>query len=257
MIERSPLVDAHCHPGENLAEELPRAAAAGVRAIVLAAARAEEFAAVRALGEVPVGEESVAIFPAFGVHPWYAAAGPENLEELLDRAIEGANGALLGEIGLDFARPKEEHALQLTVFRRQLTYAARRRLGLVIHSVRAAEETIALVREFSPWPVLLFHAVSCSADIIRRLAEMGGYFSFSARMLSPRRKKARAAAAAVPSDRLLLESDWPSADDSPSRIADALAPLARLRGESIERLAEQVWKNSQRFLLAGFGRNPF
>ena len=220
---------------------------------MLTAARAEEFGRIAALcaADTRAAGARPRLIPAFGVHPWNAPSAPENLEALLDRAFAAVSGgALLGEIGLDFARPKEEHAAQRTLFRRQLAYAARRALAAVIHSVRSAEEVITEVRALRPRPVFLLHSPGASADQIRRLAALGGYFSFSAHALAPPHRRTRDAAAAVPDDRLLIESDWPSAGDSPAGIAGALAPLAELRGAPADELARRIWKNSRRFFAA-------
>lgn len=248
----SPLADVHCHLGENLARELQLAQGGSVRAVVLTAARVEEFGPIAKLcADTCTADTRPRLIPAFGVHPWYAPSAPENLEELLDRAFDTAPlGALLGEIGLDFARPKEEHAAQRALFRRQLAYAACCALAAVVHSVRSAEEVIAEVKALRPRPVLLLHAPSASADQIHRLAALGGYFSFSAHALAPPRRRMRAAAAAVPDDRLLIESDWPSGSDSPAAVADALVPLAELRGVPADELARRIWANSRRFFAA-------
>ena len=248
LSDLPPLADVHCHLGENLARELHLAKGGSVRAVVLTAARAEEFGEIASFC---AADTRPRLIPAFGVHPWYALSAPENIEELLDRMFDAVSGgALLGEIGLDFARPKEEHTAQRALFRRQLAYAARRKAAAVIHSVRSAEEVIAEVKKPRPRPVFLLHSPRASADQVRRLAELGGYFSFSAHALAPPRKRMRAAAAAVPDDRLLIESDWPSGGDSPADIADALIPLAELRGIPAGELARRVWENSRRFFAA-------
>ena len=222
----APLFDAHAHPqdtrfgAEALAEFRRVALECGVTGCCACATNPEDWAATLALpGRFGRGFE---VIVALGVHPWWAGdvggAWTEELESLL-----AANpGALVGECGLDGVRdvPFEEQRKALVA---QLEIAARLGRGVALHGARAWGQLADAVRPFAGRiPFFIAHAYGGSVETMRELVAMGAYISFGGAVCNPSASRVRAAAAACPADRLLVETDAP--DMMPKNGAPFFAP---------------------------------
>ena len=235
------MIDAHDHLQDpafssDLAAVLGRAEAAGVDRAVCNGTRPEDWPRVLALAR-----EYPAVVPCFGLHPWFVAEAPpgwlRTLEGFLDEVPSG-----VGEAGLDAGRgdaPAQEKA-----FRAQLALSREKKRPLTVHCVRAFGRLLDILREEGPLPAgFLLHGYGGASEMVAPFAGLGAYFSFT----GPRR-----ALAAVPADRLLLETDCPGRKvrGEPADIGRILASVARARGEEESRLAESVRENGRRFLAA-------
>lgn len=236
-------------------EVLQRAKTVGVRRFVINGTEPGDWAKTRNIAENYDG-----IAPCFGLHPWFLgeigdpAREIESLEFFLDHTkCRDAIRPGLGEIGLDFYRDIPDRELQERVFRTQLRIAKLRELPIMLHTIGAMSAVEPILEQEGPFPLVLFHGFSGPTDRIGSLVKINGYFSFSAVVLSSRNRRVRAAACAVPSDRILLESDAPAlAPDRNRRNEPSILPLiarelAALRGTSEEQMCSLLEENSQRF----------
>jgi len=207
MSARLALYDAHCHYHDepiasHWGELLGELSAIGVRRAVVNGTHPGDWDAVDALAD-----RHTWVVPAFGVHPWavHRATGDwkAELRARLDRPH-----AVVGEIGIDRARDEDQWAQQEDVFVWQLEEAARRSLPACIHNVRADARLLELLQQHDrPARGYLLHACPASAEMTRRYADLGAWFSYSANTLS--RDKVRKALRAAPLDRVLIETDAP------------------------------------------------
>lgn len=222
--------------------------------------------------------------PSYGLHPWDAGNRSSGWLKTLESLLAAEPEAAVGEIGidrwiLDRARPDDPRLKGLRrapmreqdeVFLSQLRLAARDNRPVTIHCLDAWGHLDELLHGAQlPARGFLLHAYGGSLDLARKFAGQGAYFSFNGAFLDPRRTARREVFAALPADRLLVETDapamappqaWrthklpPSPDGSvvnhPGNIEAAYTGLASLRGESVERLADQVDANFTRL----FGR---
>ena len=78
--------------------------------------------------------------------------------------------------------------------------------------------------------------------MIAKLAKLNCWFSFGEAVMNPNAKKARAAVAAVPDERLLVETD---SDGEPEKLIEVARAVAELRGLPIDDLAELTFTNAQ------------
>lgn len=179
------------------------------------------------------------VTPAFGVHPWFAASAAGAWLEELETLLKSVPSCV-GEIGLDALRGQQG---QEEVFSAQLGLAARLGRPAVLHCVRAWDKMPALLSA-ARLPAFLLHAYGGPAGLVPVLAAGGGYFSFGAEIARPEREKLRAALRAVPSDRLLFESEGAGAGG----LAGVIAAAAHLLGGTEAGLAELTFNNSSRFL---------
>jgi TatD DNase family protein len=234
------VIDTHAHldacaeaPEELVAE----AGAAGVGRILTvgreqAVALAERFPAVWAI---------------VGWHPHEAAeaTGPAPIAALL----EHPRAVAVGECGLDYFRDHAPRDRQRAVFDAQIELANAAGRPLVIHTRDADDDTFAAL-DAARVPVVLhcFSSVGRLDDVLER-----GYFcSFAGNVTYPSAGALREAAARVPDDRLLAETDSPylapvpqrGRPNRPANVMLTLAALAELRGVPATALERQVEGNA-------------
>jgi TatD DNase family protein len=259
-----PLVDCHIHlQDESFADDLPavlgRAADAGVSRFACNGSSIDDWPAVTTLAR-----KHAQIIPCFGVHPWYVGQQPVTWLEELRRCLLSMPGAV-GEIGLDRWIDPRDEPLQERFFRQQLAIARELNRPVMVHCLRAWGWLLDVLKvEPPPAEGMLIHAFGGSAEMIRPLANMGAYFSFAGNVLEPRRWRAREALAAVPVDRLLIETDSPDlpppkdfrsygqarADgrirNEPANLPRILRGIAQVRHADEAQLAEAIWQNASR-----------
>lgn len=122
----------------------------------------------------------------------------------------------IGEIGFDYYWQPLNKELQHQYFSRQLDMARELDLPVVIHDREAHGDTLAMIKQFKGVRGV-FHSYSGSEEMIKELLKLGWYISFSGPITFKNAEKARRAAAAVPLDRLLIETDCPYLTPHPHR----------------------------------------
>lgn len=163
---------------------------------------------------------------ALGLHPWFVDRMP--VQDALD-AIERLRPHAVGEIGLDRLRPGFDDR-QPAAASAQLAWARDHGTPIVLHCVRAHGELLALLREVGvPESGGLIHGWTADAPALAPFLALGLHVSFGPHVL--RSSRALRAAAAVPAERLLLESDGPGDGREPSQIPALAVRIALARGE--------------------------
>ena len=193
------------------------------------------------------------LFGAVGIHPEAVGQAPDEwLREIYTLSADPACCAI-GEIGLDYhyedGAPRE---VQREWFRRQLALAQERDLPVVIHDRDAHEDTLRILEEYKPRGVV--HCFSGSVEMMRQLTGWGLYIGMGGVVTFKNARRAVEVAAAVPDDRLLLETDAPYLAPEPCRgqrnhsglIVHTARRLAELRGETAEDLCRQTYDNACR-----------
>lgn len=183
---------------------------------------------------------------ASGVHPWEAGKEPvETALGELEAELEQGSMEAIGEIGLDFARATDgaTRDSQIALFRAQLHMACRRGLPVVLHCVKAFEETMRILREAEPRAVI-FHGFIGSLQQAQRALERDYYLSFGERSLaSPRTLEAMKI---TPLSRLFFETD-----ESQTPIETIYQRAAKLLGMTIETLQRATVENYDRIFTHG------
>jgi TatD DNase family protein len=234
------LIDTHAHLDalDDAADALARARAAGVTRVV---AIGSGIAAARVARAIAANEEGV--FVAAGVHPHQAADGEDA------RAVVGGDAVAVGEIGLDFFRDYAPRERQRRIFQEQLELAAELAKPVIVHTRAADDETADLLEDFGG--AVVFHCFS-SPTLLPVALDRRYYVSFAGNVTYPKADDLRAAAAEVPSDRLLAETDSPylapqpvrGKRNEPAHVVHTLKALAAVRGVDSAALAEQVDANA-------------
>jgi TatD DNase family protein len=209
---------------------------------------------------VRAAEEQDAVFAAVGRHPnsadGFDASAAAAIEELAALPAVVA----IGETGLDFYRDRSDPDEQRRAFSAQIAIAGRAGKPVVIHvrdndgaedAVGEAFET--LDREAEGVSVIL-HCFSAGPAWAERAAERGWYCSFAGNLTYPSAEPLREAAALVPDDRLLVETDSPflapqpmrGKPNQPANVVATAERLAEVRGVSYGELERTVEANAAR-----------
>lgn len=241
------MTDSHAHLDafdEPASEIVERARVAGVTRIVTIGNGIESCRAALSLAE-----ESDGVYASLGIDPHRAATPDAGRLDELRQLLVHSKAVAVGETGLDnvrqFATPMEQRRL----FDAELALADELDLPVVVHSREAAADTAAALSSFDGTVIL--HCFS-SSDLLAPAVERGYYVSFAGNATYPKAPELREAAAAVPEDRILVETDSPYLSPQPVRgrrnepahIVHTIAVLAEVRGEAPEMLAARTHANA-------------
>lgn len=257
-MERTPLIDAHCHLDfAGNAVELAAAYAACGGALS-GTCDPRDFDRVC----VMLAPYAPRVRVGLGLHPWWVADGicGEGEIALFERLAPAAS--LISEVGLDFQpRRADTRDAQIEAFERVCAAAVRpsaefsRRI-MSIHSSAAATCVLDVLERTGCLDacICIFHWFSGSQEELTRAIESGCLFSVNERMLKT--KRGCAYARAIPEGRLLIETDFPGkpgttalAVDVAPRLERTMSLLAAARGDDERSLASAIAAASKRFLL--------
>jgi TatD DNase family protein len=241
------VTDSHAHLDacdEPAAPLVERAGAAGVSRIVTVGTGIESCRAALTLAD-----EHDGVYAALGIDP-HQAATPEagRLDELRE-LLKHPKAVAVGETGLDNVRRHATPSEQRRLFEAQLELADDLGLPVVIHSREAASDTADALAGFAGTVIL--HCFS-SPDLLPAALERGYYVSFAGNATYPKASELREAAAAVPGDRILVETDSPylspqpvrGRSNEPAHVVHTIAALAEVRGEEPDTLAASTHANA-------------
>lgn len=250
-------IDAHCHlqfegRGPNPAEAVARAVEAGVERMVCIGTDLPTSAeAVRLAGEF------AEVWATVGLHPHDASKLADEWDGLVELA--GAERVVgIGEAGFDLYYRHSEPDAQEAAFRAQIRLAHDRGLPLVIHSRDAWTETFTVLESDGVPPRTVFHCFTGGPAEADRALALGCWLSYSGIVSFKTADDLRAAAAATPADRLLVETDSPflapvphrGKPNEPALLPAVGAALAAARGEPVDTVAEVTRANALAFFWA-------
>jgi TatD DNase family protein len=206
-------VDSHCHlqslPDPGAAIE--RARAAGVTGMVCVGTDLESSRQA-----IDLAARHPEVRATVGLHPHDASRLTTEWDELEPLAA-AENVVGVGETGFDFHYLHSSADEQEAAFRAQIGLAKRLDRALVIHSRDAWDATFRVLAEESPPPRTIFHCFTGGPGEARRALDLGAFVSFSGIVTFPNADGVRAAAAILPSDRILVETDAPYLAPVPHR----------------------------------------
>jgi TatD DNase family protein len=250
------LIDTHCHldfpdfaPEQD--EVVARARAAGVARFVTISTHVGKFAEIAA-----IAERYDDVYCTVGTHPNHALDEPEADPDALVALARHPKCVAFGEAGLDYHynhAPKETAA---RVFRNHIAAARQAQLPLVIHTRDADADCAAILREEmgqGAFPALL-HCFTASPELAFAAIELGLYISFSGVVTFKNAQGLRDTAAALPLERLLVETDAPFLAPTPHRgkrnepayVAETARVLADVKGLDPAALAAATTANALR-----------
>jgi TatD DNase family protein len=239
------VIDTHAHLApEDADAQLARARDAGVTRVIAVATTIEGAREALALAETRDG-----VYASLGVHPHEAGGADATRLDELRELLAHERAVAVGETGLDHFRDYAPHDAQQRLFDAQLALASELHKPVVIHTRAADDDTLATLRRFDGTVVL--HCFS-SPGLLAAALERGWYVSFAGNVTYPKAPELRDAAKAVPTERLLAETDSPylapqpvrGRTNEPAYVVHTLATLAEVRGVDADELGAQIDANA-------------
>ena len=253
------MVDTHAHLG--LCEDAPaalveRAAAAGVARILTVGLdeRSNQAAVAHA-------RDHEGVFASVGRHPNSAAGFDDEAAAAIDALAREPEVVAIGETGLDYYHEHAPRADQRRAFRAQVQIARRAGLPLVIH-MRSREpegedgdavaDAFAVLAAEADGVDVVLHCFSAAPQRVAEAAARGWRCSFAGNVTYPRAEDLREAAARVPDDLILVETDSPflapqsrrGKPNEPARVVETAGVVAEARGIGLGELEALVDANA-------------
>jgi TatD DNase family protein len=254
------MIDTHAHLdveefAADRGEVIARAEAAGVTAIVCPAISAASSQSV-----VELAGRYARLYAAVGIQPNYAAAaGAGDWDRVV--ALAGRPRVVaLGETGLDRYWDYTPFDLQQDYFDRHLRLAHEHDLPVIIHCRQAEADLLPMLRAAASRGPLrgVLHSFSGDAALARQCLDLGLHVSFAGAVTYTNKKfePLRAAVAAIPDDRILVETDSPylvphplrgkQQRNEPAQILLTARRLADLRAQTLDDFDRTTTANARR-----------
>ena len=203
---------------------------------------------------VALAEKYPFVYAAVGSHPDVADEVNDSvLDEYGKLCKLSRKVKAIGEIGIDYHYEDIPRQLQLKAFRMQMELAREVKLPVIVHEREAHEDGMAVIREF-PDVTGVFHCYSGSAEMAKQLVDRGWYIGFTGVLTFKNARKALETAAAIPVERIVLETDCPYMAPEPFRgkrndpgyIYRMAEKLAEVRGLCVEQIHAITTENGKR-----------
>lgn len=254
------IIDSHAHlefPQFDSDRDamLARAREAGVEKIL---AIGSGTASDRLDAAIPFAEKHDWIYATVGVHPHESKLATEEWFTELSRLAKHPRVLAWGEIGLDYFYDHSPRDVQQSVFRRQLSLAREANLPVIIHCRDAWPDCLRIFDEEN-WRAAnlggVFHCFTGSLANALRGLDMGFLVSFSCNVTYPKMAHLLQTAAALPLDRILLETDSPflppqairGKRNEPANVVEVARALSNVRNLPPEEIARATADNFLRF----------
>ena len=247
------LIDSHCHLDfPDFAMELDavmaRAKAQHVERLVTISTRVKRHAEVLA-----IAERFPDVYCSVGTHPHHAHEELDIGTGELVKRTRHPKVVAIGEAGLDYHYDHSPRAAQEQGFRAHIAAARETKLPLVIHSRAADDDTAKILAEETgkgAFPAVL-HCFTGGRELAFSAIDLGMYISFTGILTFKNSQNLRDIAAALPADRILLETDAPYLAPGPFRgkrnepayVVETAKVLAEVRGVTPEEIARQTTDN--------------
>jgi len=247
------LVDSHCHldfpdfSGE-LDAIVGRARAVGVGRMVTISTRIKRHGDL-----IAIAERYDDVFCSTGTHPHHAHEELDIAVDDIVRTTEHRKVVAIGEAGLDYHYDYSPRDAQERGFRNHIAAARTTGLPLVIHSRDADDDMARILEEEMGKGAFkaVLHCFTGGRVLAERAIALGLSISFTGIVTFKKSDELRAIAAALPEDRILVETDAPylapgryrGKRNEPSYVTETAKVLAETRGVSTDELARQTTDN--------------
>ncbi|MDR0913988.1 MAG: TatD family hydrolase [Oscillospiraceae bacterium] len=191
------------------------------------------------------------LYAAVGYHPTCLQGVPDDYLAQLEELCRCSKTVAVGEIGLDYHYddPKE---LQQKVFVQQLDFAKQMHLPVIVHDRDAHGDMLQILKQEKPNGIV--HCFSGSEEMLREVLKIGMHITLGGVVTFKNAVNPVKIAAAVPLDRLLLETDAPYLAPAPFRgkrcvstmIAKTAEKIAEIKGIAPQELIDITTENAKR-----------
>ena len=248
------LIDTHCHldfPEFDLDRDdvIQRANLSGINYLVNIGSSIEG-----SRKSLELAKKYSCIYAVVGIHPHEADhAGKDAVAAI--RELAGKDKVVaIGEVGLDYYRNFSRQENQQPLFISLIELAKESALPLVLHSRQAEEDTLKILKQYLPLQAVV-HCFSGSEQFLRDCLELGFFVSFTCNVTYKKAENLRNTLKAAPLERIMLETDCPYLSpegqrgkrNEPSSVKLLAEEVAKIKGISVEEVAEVTTANAKRF----------
>lgn len=189
------------------------------------------------------------LFATVGVHPSDAVhiGAVAFLDDIDPKSI-----VAVGETGLDLHYEDNPHIdQQIEVFEKQIAFAQKHDLPIIVHSRDAVEQTYNILKKHNVTKFVM-HSFSETYEWAMKFIELGGYISFSGVLTFKNANALREVAKKVPLDRIVCETDAPfltpvphrGEDNKPAYVKHVVDAMCLLREEKEDVVWQAIYDNS-------------
>ncbi|ASS94562.1 MULTISPECIES: TatD family hydrolase [Peribacillus] len=249
------LFDTHVHVNaeqfnEDLEDVIERAKEAGVNNMVVVGF--DRPTIIRAMELI---EAYDFMYAAVGWHPVDAIDMTEEDLQWIEELSNHPKVVAIGEMGLDYHWDKSPKEVQMEVFRKQIRLAKKVGLPIIIHNREATADIVHILKEEEASRVGgIMHCFSGSAETALECINMNFYISLGGPVTFKNAKKPKEVAAAVPLDRLLIETDCPylaphpyrGKRNEPSYVKLVAEQIAEIKQLTIEEVSQATTENAKK-----------
>ncbi|MEX0984737.1 MAG: TatD family hydrolase [Actinomycetota bacterium] len=243
-------VDTHCHlflMQDEPAVAVETARAAGVDRIICVGV---DVASSRR--SLEMADSLPGVFATAGVHPHDAATFDAEASSAIEELLHDPRVVAVGECGLDYFRMHSPAEDQRRALAAHVAMSNESGKPMVVHVRDAWEDTLSMLETQHAERVVI-HCFSGDVAIANECAARGWWLSFAGNVTYPKNEHLRQAAAALPADRLLVETDAPylspqsrrGRDNAPEHIVLTLDAIARVRGTTVDDLVRRTAENAR------------
>ena len=252
------LFDSHCHLDDEKFDEdreqiIQEIKADGVTKLVSAGYNVESSRKASKLSD-----QYKFIYATAGISPNDIPQTEEELwkmiEEIKNIANKNKKIVAIGEIGLDYHWNQENKDLQKLAFIKQIELANELTLPIVIHTRKAPEDTLQILKQTQVIKKGVFHCCSLKGDMLKQAIELGFYISFAGPITFKNSKNANEMISIVPNDKILIETDSPYLSPEPHRgtrndsrnVKYMAQKIAEVKQIDVETIARLTYENAER-----------
>ena len=178
------------------------------------------------------------VYGAVGVHPDDAGIMTQDTLDEIRRLSHMEKMVAIGEIGLDYYWDNEPHEVQQKWFIRQLELAGEVKKPVIIHSREAAADTMYIMKNYAQGLGGVIHCYSYSREMAEEYVKMGFYIGIGGVVTFKNAKKLKDVVAAIPIEKIVLETDCPYMAPEPYRGKRNQSSYIRYVAEKIAELKE-------------------
>ena len=201
---------------------------------------------------IKLAEKYPFIYASVGVHPHYAHELTEADIDELTALCKHEKVVAFGEIGLDFHHDHAPRDMQRYWFKRQLEAAQAVDLPVIIHSREACDEVFETITKSNARRGVI-HSFSGSADTAKAYVDLGFYIGIGGIITFDKTRRLHEVAAAIPLERILVETDAPYLTPAPHRgkrndsafLEYVIREIAEAKGLVYEAVAAQTRSNAK------------
>lgn len=196
------------------------------------------------------------IFMAMGLHPTEIGENWESDLSRIESEFENNTDryVAVGEIGIDLYWDKTYREQQKEAFNRQVEWAARHNLPVIIHCREGLDDALEVLSAYDGRVRGVFHSFGGTAEDVERIRSIGDFYFGINGIVTFKNSGVRASLPEIGLDRILLETDSPYLAPVPFRgkrnesayIVHVARQTAETLGVTEEKVAEATTANAEK-----------